>query len=278
MEPIRIKNPFPGAGAFHYAELGSTMEEARRLTRLGFPPGTVVLADYQAAGRGRLEGRTWSSPKGENLLATVALGPESAAIPGFTLRVGLALARTASIVAIQGGRCCEELPRLKWPNDILVGGKKLAGILCEAGPAGMYVGVGLNLNQRDFGPELSGRATSLALAAGLAEGERLDPPRILELFLENLALALAEAGWREECEALLYGRGEELDFVEGLPGAGRRIRARVLGLAPDGALLLKEAASGAPRAYASGELGSAPGSRGACEGPAEAEPPVRASS
>lgn len=254
METLSIMNPFPGAASFHIVETTSTMDEARHLARLGLPPGTVIAADRQHAGRGRLPGRNWEAPPEEALLATLILGGATTSLPGLPLRIGLAIARALTIMAIRLGYCCVELPELKWPNDVLIGDKKLVGILCEAAENRVFVGFGLNLNQRSFPPELAGKATSLALAAGLGPDETIDRFAVLELALEQIFLVLAEEGWREEAEMILWRRGEEVGFLSGIPEDGNTYRGRLEGLGADGSLLLRLGATSAPRAFLAGEL------------------------
>jgi BirA family transcriptional regulator, biotin operon repressor / biotin---[acetyl-CoA-carboxylase] ligase len=131
-----------GRLAIELATCGSTNDEAARLAGRGAPHGTVVSARRQTAGRGRL-GRAWHSPPG-NLHLSVVLRPAlpPAAVPPITLAAGVAI---AELVADLGAT-----PELKWPNDVLVGGKKLGGILTEMASRGasvdhVVVGVGLDL-------------------------------------------------------------------------------------------------------------------------------------
>lgn len=252
MEQLEIRNSFPGAAVFRLRETSSTMDEARRLARMGFYPGTTVVADVQSAGRGRIPDRRWASPPGENLLATLILGPEAARIPGFTLRMGLALCRAASLFVLRRDGSLPEPPALKWPNDVLVGGRKLAGVLCEASPEATCVGFGLNVNQLGFPPELEGKATSLALEMGLPGG--LDRFELLELALGEIAFVLADGDWRKEAEERLWRRGEEAAFLAGSPGSGEAVEGILEGLAPTGALLLRPAGRDRPLEFSSGEL------------------------
>jgi BirA family biotin operon repressor/biotin-[acetyl-CoA-carboxylase] ligase len=138
----------------HHASIDSTNERALAWAAQGAGHGALVTADRQTAGRGR-RGRTWDSPAGVSLHATVVLRPTSTqpvAALGLAVAVGLR----------------EGLPvpvRLKWPNDLLVGGRKLGGILCEArwvdGAPQIAAGFGINLRVRPWPAELEGRATSL---------------------------------------------------------------------------------------------------------------------
>jgi BirA family biotin operon repressor/biotin-[acetyl-CoA-carboxylase] ligase len=145
----------------------STNRLAMELARGGAPEGTVVLADCQTAGRGRLQ-RSWQSPPGCNLYLSVILRP---AIPPhdasqITLLAGVAVAEAISAV-------CSERVGIKWPNDLLIGGRKVCGILTEARTArgvidSVIVGVGLNVNveRANFDPAHRETATSLREETG----------------------------------------------------------------------------------------------------------------
>jgi BirA family biotin operon repressor/biotin-[acetyl-CoA-carboxylase] ligase len=149
-------------------ETPSTNQEAFGLAQRGASHGTVVVAELQTAGRGR-HGRHWHSPPGKNLYCSVILRPAIAAdavshwLAWVPLLSGLAVAR-----AIQSLTACPA--SLKWPNDVLIGDRKVAGILCESGGAGgtapfVVAGIGINVNvPMDLFPdELRGSATSLAI-------------------------------------------------------------------------------------------------------------------
>ncbi len=132
-----------------FARCGSTMDEARVRALAGAPEGLVVVADEQTAGRGT-KGRTWHSPPGTGLYATFLFRPaaEPTLLP---LAVGLAVLRAAAETA--------PAVRLKWPNDLVWEGRKIAGVLCEGGPDGsggrfVLAGIGINVGQteEDFPP------------------------------------------------------------------------------------------------------------------------------
>lgn len=136
--------------------IDSTMRRAAELAREGCPAGTVVAARTQTAGQGRL-GRTWDSRPG-GLYFTIILRPrlEPARVPLATLALGLAVADTLQTfvgVAVD----------LRWPNDVLIGDRKLAGILAQFQDSALLAGIGLNVNQREFPPELRPIATSLRI-------------------------------------------------------------------------------------------------------------------
>lgn len=157
-----------GRPRLHLRETTSTNERARALAAAGAPHGTLVTAGVQTAGRGR-QGRTWTAPPGQAVLASLVLRDPD---PLLSLRAGLAVADVAGSRAL-----------VKWPNDVLVDGRKVAGVLVEARPqAGWAVaGIGLNaaLDTAELPPELRDRAASLGRS-----------PRELEAVLAELLEAL----------------------------------------------------------------------------------------
>ncbi len=141
---------------------GSTNDDALAAARAGAPHGSLFVAEAQTAGRGR-RGHSWFARPGEGLLFSVLLRPklELAQMSALTLAIGLAL---RDVVATLIG----DAPLIKWPNDLLVLGKKLAGVLVESQLQGgrlqaVVVGVGLNVSNQVFPEELAARATSLVL-------------------------------------------------------------------------------------------------------------------
>jgi BirA family transcriptional regulator, biotin operon repressor / biotin---[acetyl-CoA-carboxylase] ligase len=137
----------------------STMTEAARLVEQGAPSGTVVGADVQSAGQGR-HGRHWESEPGGlyvSLILRLALKPED--VPVVTLALGLAAADAIEKCA---GVSCD----LRWPNDVMLKGKKCAGILTQLHEGAVIAGMGINLAQRRFPSELESIATSVLLASG----------------------------------------------------------------------------------------------------------------
>jgi BirA family biotin operon repressor/biotin-[acetyl-CoA-carboxylase] ligase len=123
-----------------FTEIDSTNRYLLDEARAGAPEGVVAVADYQSAGRGRL-GRRWEAPPGSNLLVSVLLRPALALDELHLCTVAVALAAAAACERAAG-----VVADLKWPNDLMVGGRKLGGILAEALPAGPAVVVGLGLN------------------------------------------------------------------------------------------------------------------------------------
>lgn len=156
----RVQGKLFGKRFYHFFKTDSTNRVAMELAYAGEEEGAVVLAEEQTAGRGRA-GRKWHSEQGTGIYVTLLLRPRMSPVqaPLLTMLAGLSL---HSAILAQTGLNCE----LKWPNDILVQGKKLGGILTEmhAEPSQVrfvIVGMGLNVNQEKFPPELSSIATSL---------------------------------------------------------------------------------------------------------------------
>lgn len=146
----------------------STNDEARQLASQGAPDGWTVLALEQTHGRGR-RGAAWFSPAGGALAFTIVLRPPEpkALWPRLALAAGVAVAEAIEGFTAEVG--------IKWPNDVWVGGKKIAGILVESGADFALVGIGVNIGARNFPPDLADLATSLALAGatGVARCEVL---------------------------------------------------------------------------------------------------------
>ena len=197
-------------------------------------PGDVFVADEQTAGRGRLDHR-WLSPPGENLTLSVVLDaggiapPEVATLP---LVVGLAAATAASALLLRQ-------TAIKWPNDVLLDGRKLAGILCERHGDHVIAGVGINVNQKAFAPEIALRATSLFLA----DGRERSLEMVLRAFLNVLGPFVAD--WRRDGFAALHPLIAPLDALRGRYVEVRQtdddaapVSGPCGGIQPDGTLLV----------------------------------------
>lgn len=144
----------------HFRQVGSTNTVARELAAAGAPHGTVVTAGEQTAGRGR-QGRTWTAPPDSALLYSAVVRPIEERHAVLPLAVAVAVCETAEV--LRPGIECQ----VKWPNDIHLEGRKLAGILIEARPQDGWavLGVGLNLSIAEFPAELRDRAISLFSSA-----------------------------------------------------------------------------------------------------------------
>ena len=157
-----------GDPLYLFRETGSTNAVARKLAEAGAPGGAVVIADSQTKGRGRLRDREWHSPPGLNLYTSIILRPalDAVLIPPLTLVAGVAVAELFS-------HYCPGRIALKWPNDVLINGRKACGILAEAKTAGkkalfVILGIGLNINmtKEALAPHLRESATSLREETG----------------------------------------------------------------------------------------------------------------
>ncbi len=152
---------------FRYVEeTGSTNDDLLALADQGAAEGTAIATGHQSKGKGR-RGRCWQDEAGQNALVSVLLRP----VPGFT-EIGLLAAIAAVAVMNVLLRDCHLQTKIKWPNDLLVGDYKIAGILIEGRQAvdglAVAVGIGVNVCQTSFPEELSGIATSVALNNGIA--------------------------------------------------------------------------------------------------------------
>ena len=226
-------------GPVHYFEtLDSTNDLAKALAAQGAPEGTVVVAETQTRGRGRL-GREWDSPPAAGLYVSLVLRPmlPPMELPQITLTTAVAVVRAVRRVAGLA-------PRIKWPNDLLLNGKKLGGILTEMETESdrirhVVVGLGLNVNNPGFALDLAATATSLALAAG----RTFFRVHLLQAWLEefeelyNRFLHQGFAGILEEWKGFTETLGKMVTVRQG----PREISGLALDVAPDGALLLRVA-------------------------------------
>lgn len=232
-EPVAHWRARWGVPELHiYQSTSSTNDRTRERATVGAEAGTTVIAEFQSEGRGRL-GRSWQASPGQALLLSVLLRPaaggaaEAAAV--LPLRVGLALADAIEALTVRAAG-------LKWPNDVALDGRKVAGILCEAGAEGVVVGIGVNVGQReaDFPPDLRSQATSLAIATGAPPAR----PALAGFVIERLApLFSAPHRLLDERELARYAA---LDVL-----AGRRISVddapvgTAAGLTATGALVVE---------------------------------------
>ncbi|MBA3463403.1 MAG: biotin--[acetyl-CoA-carboxylase] ligase [Deltaproteobacteria bacterium] len=223
-----------GSQRIDLAECGSTNDEAGRLARAGARHGTIVIAHAQRAGRGR-EGREWQSPPGMGLYLSAVLRPPLPLVdvPPMTLAIGIGLCDAARAVGANA--------TLKWPNDVLVDGKKLAGVLVEAQSQGtrlesVVMGIGVNLCGA-----LPEPVTDIAVTLERAAGAPVDREAFIAILLAHVerwvdryvAMGLQEIipAWQERMALGLVARAT----VDGTP-----LTAWVWGLDDDGALLLRD--------------------------------------
>lgn len=234
---------------YRYDTIGSTNDEAKRLAALGEPEGTLVAADSQTAGRGR-SGRPWITPPGSALALTLILRPTIPAVHTSQIALLGGLAVVEGIQTTTGLR-----PQLKWPNDVLISGKKVCGVLAEAAFAGdkldfVVLGLGVNVNASPpAGLTLAYPVTCLAAEVG----HPLDREALMEAILNSfdahypqLGLPGLTAAWSEH----LAMRGQTVQVVGGEAGA---VAGRLEGVTGEGAIVLR-LESGETCALVAGEL------------------------
>lgn len=219
----------------------STNSDAMALGREGEPEGTVVIAEEQTAGRGRL-GRTWESSRGVNLYLSILLRPVLAPwlAPQLSLVAGVAVAETVREEGVDA--------LIKWPNDVVVKGeggalRKLSGLLTEIEAESdrvsfVVVGIGVNLNSdaTAFSPELAGKATSVLLERGQRTDRAAFAARLLSRFED------CYEAWKAGGFAAVAPRWRALSVLDGRPvtvaAPGDRYEGTCAGIDDDGALLL----------------------------------------
>jgi BirA family biotin operon repressor/biotin-[acetyl-CoA-carboxylase] ligase len=203
-----------GTPRLHLRRTGSTNEHARELAAAGAPHGTLVTAAEQTSGRGR-QGRTWTAPAGRALLCSLVVRDPPRLLP---LAAGVAVAEVVGTNA-----------RLKWPNDVLVDGLKVAGILVEGRPAERWavLGIGINVALRadDFPPELRDRAGTLGLE-----------PEAVEPTLEALMAALGR--WLHAAAPKVLSAVRARDALLDRPVRWAHGAGRGAGIDADGRLLV----------------------------------------
>ena len=252
-----------------YSEVSSTNSLARAWADEGAPEGSLVLAEYQREGRGRL-GRSWAATQGSNLLFSLVLRPPLA--PEAWGRIGMA----AALAVAQTIRpIAPALPvRVRWPNDVLLDGRKCSGMLLEASypvsageapwpshvshPA-LILGIGLNVNERRLPEHLSESATSLLLSSGRLHDRASLLTRLLGYLEHSYSIALDESNdslvaMYEDC---LEGIGSDITLYPAMPSSRPAVRGIMLGVEPNGGL--KVQTEEGLRIYYSGDVTSHPG-------------------
>ena len=236
----------------HFDEVASTNDLAKELAAQGAPEGTLVVAEAQTGGRGRL-GRQWDSPPGTGLYVSLLLRPPlpPTEMPQITLTTAVAVARALK-------RVTGVAPGIKWPNDLLLDDRKLGGILTEMETESeqiryLVVGLGLNVGNPAFPEELAARPLLWPWAwGGPTKNSRLE---ILKAWLEEFEdlyerfLAREFGGILEEWRSLAVTLGRRVTVRQG----PRAIHGLAVDVAPDGALLL-ETDSGEVVRVTSGEI------------------------
>ena len=234
----------------HFArEIDSTNLWIKRLAKEGAPEGTLALAEFQSAGRGRL-GRSWEVPEGTSVMMSILLRPkfESQYAPTLTLVMGMAVAKAVKNLGFDVS--------IKWPNDVVVSHKKICGILTEMGVRDgkidyAVIGVGINVNIKEFPEEMVDKATSLYLESGKEFDRSQIPGLVMEAFekyYEKFAATCDLSGLKEEYESILanYNQPVRVLAKEPYEGVARGIT--------DGGELLVEKTDGTIVAVSAGEV------------------------
>ena len=234
----------------HFArKTDSTNLWIKRLAKEGAPEGTLALAEFQSAGRGRL-GRSWEVPEGTSVMMSILLRPkfEPQYAPTLTLVMGMAVAKAVKSLGFDVS--------IKWPNDVVVSHKKICGILTEMGVRDgkidyAVIGVGINVNIKEFPEEMADKATSLYLESGKEFDRSQIPGLVMEAFeeyYEKFAAACDLSGLKEEYESILanYNQPVRVLAKEPYEGVARGIT--------DGGELLVEKTDGTIVAVSAGEV------------------------
>ena len=288
MRQLSVKNPF-GAPVYHEETVSSTMETARILAGQNEGHGTVITADFQEGGRGRLK-RPWSTERGKNLLFTILLryGALSSIPEALTLRTGLAVSQAIEdfAPALSGS------VQVKWPNDVMIYPqgefsvsipRKAVGILTETDGKNVFIGVGVNVAQEEFPEEYRSKAISIIQAVPVSgapgmpgKSDKSGKPGsfdkdarfdLLEKILFRLyneiekgeeasvATPLRAAGsWQERLIRRLYKKGELVTFAEGAADSNQITEGILSGIGPGGELLIIPRGENKERAFVNGEL------------------------
>lgn len=238
--PAQLRKRWKRDHVYVYGRVDSTNDVARALAEDGAPKGTVVIAREQADGRGRGD-RTWHSPPGSGLYLSMVFRPGGLESPNL-LPVLAGLGIAAQLDAAYPGLA----PRLKWPNDIMAGDAKLAGILCEAvweGDAVRHLVIGVGINVKPFGSKAPADVARTASSLEEATGTEVSLVEAADAAIRGL-----EDEMHDPPAALDAGRLEGVDRMDWL--RDRRVRVRseaadefvrgvAVGIAPDGALLFR---------------------------------------
>jgi BirA family transcriptional regulator, biotin operon repressor / biotin---[acetyl-CoA-carboxylase] ligase len=223
-----------GQRLVHFFRTGSTNDDAFKLAMRGAPHGTVIVAEEQTAGRGRY-GRPWVSEKSMGIYSSTLLRPplSPAAAPILSLAAGVAVHRAiASVTGLA--------PDIRWPNDVLLNGKKVSGILTEMQAEldrmhAVVLGIGINVNQREMPPEIRAIATSLRRETGVVYSRAQVLVAMLKELDRAYKMLLAEgnaAVLEAFTEASSFARGKRIRVSTG----AEQFEATTAGLEPSGAL------------------------------------------
>lgn len=246
-----LKTEWAGGRTVYFDATDSTNVQAKRLAEAHAPHGTLVVSDRQDGGKGR-RGRSWASPSGVGIWMSLILRPEIAPSSASMLTLAAALAVREGIQEETGLS-----PLIKWPNDLVLNGKKICGILTEMSTELMEIqyvitGIGINVNQREFPSEIRDTATSLSLEAGRSFRRSSLIAAILKAFEKDYAAFLKTGDLSlllEEYNACLVNRGKEVCILD----PSGEYRAVAEGIDESGSLLVT-LPDGTRREIISGEV------------------------
>ena len=230
-----LKTKFIGKEIFVFESVSSTQDVARELLDKGVSEGTVVLAEAQTKGRGRFE-RNWFSPPGVGIWASLILHPKfSDLTPGSGLTT---ISLTCSVAVANAIRKVTGLRTfVKWPNDVLLHQKKVAGILVEMAGESIIVGVGINVNQEQFPESLRDSATSLMIESG-KEVSRISLIGEVLQQLEYYYILLKEKGFAP-VKKKMRNISAVLDRQVVASFNGKKVVGQAVDVDMDGALLVR---------------------------------------
>lgn len=246
-----LETEWAGGRIVYFDATDSTNIQARRLAEAHAPHGTLVVSDRQDGGKGR-RGRSWASPSGVGIWMSLILRPEIAPSSASMLTLAAALAVREGIQEETGLS-----PLIKWPNDLVLNGKKICGILTEMSTELMEIqyvitGIGINVNQKEFPPEIRDTATSLSLEAGRSFRRSSLIAAILKAFEKDYEAFLKTGDLSlllEEYNACLVNRGKEVCILD----PSGEYRAVAEGIDESGSLLVT-LPDGTRREIISGEV------------------------
>lgn len=252
LEPL-LHTDFIGRNIIYLDSIDSTNTYAKKAAEESFKEGTVIIADEQTAGRGRL-GRHWVATRGKGIWMTIMLKPDILPFDAPKLTIAAAL---AVVKGLSG--CCQLDASIKWPNDIVSGGKKLCGILTEMSAEAdeikyVIVGIGINVNMgvEDFGPEVSSTATSISIESGKTFSRKAVAASVLHKFEELYKDFIKDGSIRhflDEYKSRSAVLGKEIRVIS----KKEEISGLAVDISEEGHLVVK-LADGSEREIMSGEV------------------------
>jgi len=211
------------------------MDDAESLIKKGVKEGTIIVADYQEAGIGRFSERIWQSKPGKNLLFTLILNKKN--LPFKWLRMPVLSGLSVSL-AIE--KLFAIKTDIKWPNDVLFEGKKLAGVLCKTSDSYLLIGIGINCNQKEFLKPIKQSACSIIQILN----KEIDKSILLLEILTTLKDMIQDKEWRIKFESRLYLKEKKCIVFCGYYPFKTQIEGFIKGVDSEGALILKAVDSG----------------------------------